>query len=507
MENERRQTPMRNANPSHLELRITKRARTATSAIGLAVLMTVSGCTVGPNYKRPATTPPANFYQETAANAASIADLPWWEVFKDPQLQGLIQEALKNNYDVRIAATRIEQARQQVAIAHSLYYPQVSYGVDISGRRAPGMRTGTYYGYNFPVSWEIDFWGRIRRINEEQKALLLASEEGRRVVYLSLVSEVAQAYFELRALDESLVIAKETSKSFQSTYELFNKKFEGGAASALDTSRAEGALANVTSQIPDLERQILAKENQISILLGHNPGPIARGAGLFEQNDMNEVPAGLPSTLMERRPDLREAEESLIAANAEIGVQRANYFPVIGLSAAFGASSIALSQLAASGVTWGLGGVANGPIFTGGRLKAQVRTAYALRDEAELNWQKTLTAAFGEVSTALNAHQKFAESVKEQTRSVNAYRESVRLSTIRYESGFASYFEVLDAQLNLYPAERTRVDLELGRKVSLINIYQSLGGGWKLADADWSNPATNAVPSVTAPAATPTPKP
>ncbi|HEY4978998.1 MAG TPA: TolC family protein, partial [Candidatus Acidoferrum sp.] len=249
----------------------------------LVVCSLCSGCLVGPKYKRPTATPPDRYYTETSSNAASIADLPWWEVFRDPQLQSLIQEALKNNYDVRIAATRIEQSRQQVAIAHSLFYPQLSYGADISGRRAPGIQSGTYYGYNFPVSWEIDFWGRIRRINEEQRAMLLASEEGRRVVFLGLVSDVAQAYFELRALDEQLAIARNTSGSFQSTYELFNKKFEGGAASALDTSRAEGALANVNAQIPDLERLIVAKENQISLLLGRNPGPIVRGAALIDQ--------------------------------------------------------------------------------------------------------------------------------------------------------------------------------------------------------------------------------
>lgn len=478
--------------------------------LGILLVLVVSGCTVGPKYKRPVTTPPDKYYSEVAPNAASIADLPWWEVFKDPQLQSLIQEALKNNYDVRIAAARIEQSRQQVAIAHSLYYPQLSYGADITGRRSPGTATGTYYGYNFPVSWEIDFWGRIRRINEEQRALLLATEEGRRIVYLSLVSEVARGYFHLRALDEDLEIAKNTSKSFQSTYDLFNKKFEGGAASALDTARAEGALANVTAQIPDLERQILAKENQISLLLGRNPSPIPRGASLSEQNDPNEVPAGLPSRLVTQRPDVRQAEELLIAANAEIGVQRANYFPVIGLSGNFGGSSIALSQLAASGVSWGLGGVANGPIFTGGRLKAQVRAAYAVRDEAELNWQRTLTAAFGEVSDALNAHAKFGEAMKEEARSVKAYRESVRLSTVRYDSGFASYFEVLDAQLNLYPTERTLVDLELARKISLVDIWRSLGGGWKLSDADWNKPTGSGAPAATpaaAPMAVPEAKP
>ena len=499
---------MRNVKKLSLEIPIFEKVRRAMAVFVLTLCLTISGCLVGPNYKRPATTPPDKFYMETSVNAASIADLPWWEIFKDPELQGLIEESLQNNYDVRIAASRIEQSRQELAIAHSQFYPQIGYGVDITGQRAPSIKTGTYYGYSFPVSWEIDFWGRIRRLNEEQRALLLATEEARRVVFLSLVAEVAEAYFELRALDEQLVIAKNTTQSFQATYDLFKKKFEGGAASALDTSGAEGALANVAAQIPDLERQILAKENQISLLLGRNPGPIARGASLEDQNDMNEVPAGLPSTLLERRPDVRQAEEQLIAANAEIGVQRANYFPTIGLSGVFGGASVTLEQLVGSGVIWGLGGVANGPLYTGGRLKAQVRAAYAARDQAELVWQQTLTSAFGEVSTYLNAHEKYAASLKEETRSVTAYRESVRLSTIRYESGFASYFEILYAQTQLYPAETTRVVLELARKTSLVNIYRSLGGGWKLADADWAKPAgSNPAPGTPVAPTTPNPPP
>jgi outer membrane protein, multidrug efflux system len=476
----------------------------------LLVCSLCSGCLVGPNYKRPAAVVPDGYYTETSSNAASLADLPWWELFKDAQLQALIQEALKKNYDVRIAAGRIEQATQEAAIAHSLFYPQIGYGADIEGKRQPPYRTGTYYGYSFPVSWEIDFWGRLRRINEEQRALLMASEEGRRVVFLTLVSAVAHTYFELRGLDEQLAIARDTSQRFQSTFDLFNKKYEGGAASALDTSRAEAALANVNAVIPDLERQIVEKENEISLLLGRNPGPIPRGVTLTEQYDPEQVPAGLPSSLIERRPDVREAEQQMIAANAEIGVQRANYFPVIGLSADFGASSITLSQLVGSGVTWMLGSVASGPIYTGGRLKAQVRNAVAAREVAELNWQKTLTQAFGEVSTALNAHEKLAQSLKQEARSVNAYRESVRLSTVRYDSGFASYFEVLDAELQLFPAETQRVQYELDQKVALVNLYLALGGGWNLSDADWQNGTPNskpAVPSTSAPPAATLPKP
>lgn len=467
----------------------------------------LSGCVVGPNYKRPAVTTPDKYYLSTESAQASIADLPWWEVFKDPALQALIEEGLKNNYDVRIAATRIEQAREQLAIAHSLYYPQVGYGASVTGRRQPGTRTGTYYGYNFPVSWEIDFWGRLRRINEEQRAALLATEEARRFIYLSLVSQIATGYFQLRAEDEQLAIAERTAQSYQETLDLFNKRFTAGVASGLDTSRAEGSLASVRAQVPDFRRRIVAQENVLNVLLGRPPGPIARGLALGQLRFEAEVPTGLPSTLLERRPDIRQAEQQLIAANAEIGVQRANFFPVIDLTGAFGASSVTLTNLAASGVAWSLGGVASGPIYTGGRLTAQYKTALAARDEAELNWRSTLNQALNDVTTNLSAHKELADSVKDQTRAVEALRESVRLSTIRYESGFSSYFEVIDAQQQLYPAENALVVFDLGRKLAFISLYQSLGGGWKLKDADWTNPAGVATPGGT-PAATATePKP
>src|ERR1700758_2380475 len=290
--------------------------------IGLAfLLLGLGGCAVGPKYKRPVIQPPDKYYTEANSQSSSLADAPWWELFKDPVLQDLIREALKNNYDVATAAARVEQARAQAGVARSAYAPQIGYGVDITGVRVPVPfeRTDTYYGYNFNLSWELDLWGRIRRLNEQQRALFFASEEVQRGVWLSLVADVAQAYFELRALDAQLDITKETGQSFQETYELFSKKEQGGAASGLETSRAEAATANVLAQIPDLERQITAKENQISLLLGKNPGLIPRGSSLTDQNDLDIVPSGLPSTLLERRPDLREAEQQLIAANASVG--------------------------------------------------------------------------------------------------------------------------------------------------------------------------------------------
>ena len=455
-------------------------------AIGLAsLLLFLAGCTVGPKYKRPTIQSPDKYYTETNPQSSSIADLAWWELFKDPVLQGLIHEALKNNYDVATAAARVEEARSQAGIARSFYYPQVGYGAGITGQRAPLVPNHTYYSYNFNLSWEIDLWGRIRKLNEQQRAIFFSTEEAQRGVWLSLVSDLAQAYFELRALDEQLTIARHTSDSFQETFDLFSRKLEGGAASALETPRAEGALANVLSQVPDLERQIVAKENQISLLLGKNPGPIPRGATLQDQFDLDVVPAGLPSTLLERRPDLRQNEQQLVASNAAVGVAKANFFPVISLTGLLGGVSPQLSGLVASGAQWSLGGGLAGPLFTGGRLKSQYHVALAQRDEAQLAYEKSVTSAFGEVSSALSAHEMLADSVKEQVRSVKAYQESVRLANLRYDSGLSNYFEVIDAKLNLFPAENALVQFDLGRKVALVDLYRALGGGWKLSDVQW----------------------
>jgi multidrug efflux system outer membrane protein len=460
--------------------------------VGLALpLLMLTGCTVGPKYKRPAVTPPTAYYTDPSPQASSIADLAWWELFKDPVLQSLIQEALKNNYDVRIAAARVEEERAQISVARSQYFPQIGYGTGISGQRAPLIPNHTYYDYNVNLSWELDLFGRLRRLNERQRAIFLATEEAQRGIWLSLVSDVAQAYFELRALDAQREISLQTAQSFQETLDLFNKKLEHGAASGLETSRAEGALANVLSQIPDLDRQITAKENQISLLLGRNPAPTTRGALLSAQNDLDVVPAGLPSTLLERRPDIRQAEQQLIASNASVGVAKANFLPVLNLTGLLGGVSPQLSGLVSSGTQWSVAAGLVGPLFTGGQLKGQYRAAQARWDQARLFYLGLATQAFGEVSTALSAHQKLAESVKEQSRSVGAYRESVRLAKVRYTNGLSSYFEVIDAQLQLYPAEQFEVQYDLGRKVALVNLYRALGGGWKLSDLDWMKTTQN----------------
>jgi multidrug efflux system outer membrane protein len=456
-----------------------------SAAVLLSIL--VAGCNLGPKYNRPAIQPPANFYAESQTTASSQADMAWWELFKDPVLQSLIREALQNNYDLRVAFARVEQERALAGVTRSQYFPQVGYGGSIAGQETPFIPNHTYYSYNLSTFWEIDLFGRIRKLNEAQRAVYFASEEARRDIRLLVLAEVAQGYFQLRALDANLEIAHRTVKSFQDTLDLFQRKFEGGAASGLEVSRAQAALSNVAATIPDLQRQIVAQEVALDFLLGHNPGPIVRGSALAEQYDPPEVPTGLPAQLLERRPDLREAEENLIAANANVGIAKANFFPTISLTGAFGGVSPQLSELTGAGKAWSLAGNLAGPLFTAGRLKNEYRAALAQRDQARIAFEKAVTQAFGEVSTSLSAHQQLAKAYQEQLNSVEAYHESVRLSNIRYDSGFASYFEIIDAQLQMYPAEQSAVEYDLGRKVALVNLYRALGGGWSLNDSQWTS--------------------
>jgi outer membrane protein, multidrug efflux system len=456
-------------------------------AVALLPLLSLTGCTVGPKYKRPTFQPPAIFYTEEQARQISTADLAWWDLFKDPALQDLIHEALKNNYDLQLAVARVEEERALVGVSRSQYYPQVGYDANISGQQSLTLPNHTYYGYSISTIWEIDLFGRIRKLNEAQRSVYFSSEEARRDVRLLIMSEVAQGYFQLRALDAQLEISHRTVKSFQDTLEIFQHRFEGGYASGLETSRAQAALSNVAATIPDLERQIVAQENALDLLLGRNPGPIARGAALADQYDPPDVPAGLPASLLERRPDLREAEQNLIAANANVGVAKANFFPTISLSGLIGGLSPQLSELTGAGKAWSLAGDFAGPIFTGGRLKNQYNASLAQRDQAKISFEKAVTQAFGEVSTSLSAHQQLAKAYREQVVSVDAYRESVRLSIIRYDSGLANYLEIIDAQIQMYPAESATVTYDLGRKLALVDLYRALGGGWNLSDSQWTS--------------------
>jgi len=464
--------------------------------IAVAVLpLLFTGCAVGPKYVRPAIQPPANFYSEQEAAANSAADLAWWDLFKDPVLQDLIREALKNNYDLQLAMARVEQQRALLGVSRSQYYPQVGYDASIAGQQSPTIPNHTYYSYGFSTFWEIDLFGRIRKLNEAQRAIYFSTEEARRDVRLVVMSDVAQGYFQLRALDKQLEIAHQTVQSFEATLDLFQRKFQGGAASGLEVARAQAALSNVAAVIPDFERQIVAQENALNLLLGRNPGPIARGSALADQYDPPDIPVGLPAALLERRPDLREFEQNLIAANANVGVAKANFFPTISLTGLLGGVSPQLSELTASGKAWSIAGNLAGPIFTGGRLKNEYRASLALRDQAKISFEKAVTQAFGEVSTSLSAHQQLAKAYREQLASVEAYRESVRLSFIRYDSGLSSYFEIVDAQIQLYPAESSSVSYDLGRKLAVVDLYRALGGGWNLSDSQWTS--SSGAPSST----------
>ena len=450
----------------------------------MAVLgFALAGCAVGPNYKRPAVPVPERFYgDERVAEARSLADVPWWDVFEDPILKGLIEEAVRQGFDARLAAARVEEARARFGIARSQFFPSVDYGGAWQRSRQnrildPSGNEQTLWTVDVGLSWELDLWGRIRRLNEAARAEYLATEEGRRGVLLSLVSDVAIAYMELRELDQDLEIATRTTAAFQDTYDLFNRRLEGGAASALETTRAEALLGEVAAEIPEIERAIVARENQINFLLGRNPQPVPREDPLVAVPP--DVPPGLPSTLLERRPDIRQAEQLLIAANANVGVAKANFFPRLSLTGLFGNASPELGDLFSKGKTWSIGAGLLGPIFQGGRIKRSYEVAQAQWEQARIQYEAAAANAFGEVSSALADRAKLVETERQRARTVAAYREAVRLANVRYASGLSAYFEVLEAQQQLFPAEISLARTRRDQLVAVVNLYRALGGGWQ----------------------------
>jgi multidrug efflux system outer membrane protein len=462
----------------------------------LPLVTLLAGCAVGPNYHRPAVDSPANFRDAAAMTSTnSLADLPWWSVFKDPTLQKLIETALTNNYDLRIAVTRVEQARSLQAQAQSALLPQVGYGAEAARGRnmflnLPNLNGGNTldsYAGGFGVLWEVDLWGRIRRQNEAAYAGFLATQEAQRGIRLTLVSAVAKAYIELLELDEKLDIAKRTASSFERTFKLFNDQHDQGLASKLELSRARAALHSVSASIPDLKRQISLKENEINVLLGLNPGPVPRAANLLKQEMPPEVPTGLPAALLERRPDLRQAEQQLRAANAQIGVAVGDFLPKIGLTAVYGGISPELSALTSGGANaWSLAATTTGPLFQGGRLKARYRQAQAACEQARLHYQHAALEALREVADALSSREQLSESRSEQVEAVAAYRDAVQVATDRYNAGKASYYEVLEAQQQLFPAENALSHIAAGERLVIVQLYKSLGGGWNLKDNQWT---------------------
>jgi len=456
----------------------------------------LAGCAIGPDYKRPTVAEPQTFRGQAMAEAASLADAPWWEVFGDPILKTLIQEALRQNYDVRIAAARVQEARARLGVARSDLYPSLDYGVDggrakvgpgVQGSPGPAPNARNFYSASMSLSWEIDIWGRVRRLTESARADLFATEEARRGVWLTLVSDLAQAYFELLEFDQQLQIARNSTDAYQRTYDLFLDRFNLGVASKLETSRAQGALGEAQASIPQLESSIVAKENQISILLGKPPSPIARGRSMYEQPIVPVVPAGLPSSLLERRPDLRQAEQRMVSANAQIGAAKAEFFPKFSITALFGTAGPEMAALTGGSTTiWAMAGLLSGPLFNAGRTLGTYRASQAQWEQTRLQYEQAVLVALREVSDALTALGKLNDAEAGQNTAVTALEEAVGHATDRYRQGLANYFEVLEAQQQLYPAQTTLAQIRRNRLLAYVQLYKALGGGWNLTDAQWA---------------------
>ena len=445
-------------------------------------------CAVGPKYHRPAVQTPAAFrgvaLDSQQAQAASYADLPWWQVFQDTKLQELIRTGLKQNYDLQLATERINAARAQVAIIRSSLFPQASANANFNG----GKDGVTQFKYNFltlvgDAAFQLDLFGRLRRATEASRAELLATEDARQIVVLTLVSDLASNYFTLLQLDLQLQITRETVKTQTDSVKLTQLRLDRGVATKLDVLQAQQVLDTANAQIPDLERAIAQEENAISILLGDFPHDVARGVPLVEQTLPPEVPPGLPSSIIERRPDIREAEQILIASNAEIGVAKAQFFPQIALTGSGGGSfgrSSAFSSLMASQIgIWSYGGHVSQPIFTGGALRGNLRLGKSENQQALIAYQQTIKRAFGDVSDALIGYEKLHEVRMRQQDTVSDLEETVRISTLRYKGGTTTYLEVLDGQRSLYGAQLTLASARGDEYRSLVQLYKALGGGWQ----------------------------
>ena len=483
-----------------MKLILTTMTRAAAPAGLLLAFLLTGGCAVGPRFKTPAVDAPLGFLGQGVTSAPAVAgqqvtmaDLPWWTVFEDDTLHELVRTALTNNYDLRIAIKRVEEYQALATQSRAQFFPQIGYQGDLErsrnafrGNPAPGTgQTENPLMLAASATWELDLWGRIRRLNEAAQAQLLATTETRRGIMLTVVCNVAQAYFELLELDLELEIAKRTTISFEESLNIFSQKLAGGAASRLETARAEAAVAQTAAMIPDIERRIVIKENQINLLLGRNPGTVPRNTTLLRQGTPPKVPAGLPSDLLRRRPDILAAEQTLRAANAQIGVAIAQCFPKIGLTTLFGRVSPDLDSFNNEAKAWSIGGNLAGPIFQGGALMAQIRQARAQSEEAAITYEQTVRTSFQDVANALIARVKLEDVCTQQVRCVRCYADAVTVSRDRYIAGKASYYEVLEAQQQLFPAENNLAQTQLYRLTAVIQLYKALGGGWNLPDGEW----------------------
>src|SRR5580692_6877906 len=464
-----------------------KRLARVTAAILVSAL--IAGCAVGPNYHRPVVQTPAAYRDLSEGSpvqpqAASIADLPWWQVFQDPQLQQLVRVALKQNYDLELATERINAERAQLAVTRSNLFPQLSGDANFTGGREQNFQT--YYNFlslAADATFQLDFFGRLRRATQAARAQLLATEEAQHVVTLTLVSDVASDYFALLELDLELQITRDTVTTQEGSVKLTSLRLSHGVATKLDVLQAQQVLDTANAQIPDLERQIGQQEDAINILLGNYPGGIKRGIKLSDQPIPPSVPAGLPSALLERRPDIRQAEQVLISANAEIGVAKAAFFPQIALTGsgggAFGRSSSFASMMGSQSAIWSYGVQVSQPIFTGGALRGNLHLAESQHQQALIAYKQAIQYAFRDVSDALIGYQKFHEVRVRQEQAVSDLVDSVRLSIARYQGGTTTYLEVLDGQRSLFAAELTLAEARGNEYQSLVQLYRALGGGWQ----------------------------
>jgi multidrug efflux system outer membrane protein len=461
-----------------------------TAFLGIvAVLALEAGCMMGPKYKRPAVDVPQEYRApapQQTPQASSLGNEQWWQVYQDPVLTQLIHTAIAQNYDVRIAATRVLEAQAQVGITRANQFPSASVGADVFSQQNAKV-TKLFPAYqvnggelNLSVIWNLDFWGKYRRQTQAARAQLLATDWGQRAVISSLVANVATAYFQLRALDSELEISKRTLVSRQQSLQLTQTLESHGGASGLDVSQSEQLVYTASETIPDLERQIQQHENVLSTLLGENPQSIPRGRALTEQPVPQSVPAGLPSELLERRPDVRQAEQIMVAANAQIGVAKAAFFPNLSLTGLGGLESNALHQfITQPSETWYAAFNVSQPVFQGGALRSGLRLARANWQEAVLSYQQTVQEALEQVSNSLVASQKNREFREQQELLTQAAQKTDRLSEVLYRNGGASYLQVLTSESNYFSADLNLVEAQLNERLALVQLYQSLGGGWQ----------------------------
>jgi len=458
----------------------------------LVVVGLLSGCTVGPNYRRPEVIVPAD-WRNAPEQRDSLGDLGWWGIFQDPALHELLSTAVVANRDVQVAVARVLESRAQLGVARAAQFPQVNAGASyqytrpnsenspfLNGSRGRSPFTGDDFETSVDLAFELDLWGRLRRATEAARAELLAREENRRAVLITLVSDVARTYFDLLELDQELEIARRTLQTREESLQLQRRRFQQGLSTQLDVDRADAEAAVAAATVPDLERRIAQNENALSVLLGRNPGPIARGTPLDGQRLPPAVPAGLPSALLERRPDIRQAEQTLVAANARIGVAKAEYFPKITLTGVLGVESVSLSDLFTGGSRfWSIGPAMTVPLFTAGRIKNTVKGFEARQQQAALQYLQTIQQAFREVEDALVSHRKVRDIRAERERRVTANRRALSMVTLRYERGLSTQLEVLDIQRELFSAELAFASATRDQLTAVVQLYRALGGGWQ----------------------------